>query len=216
MKAAIFDFDGTLVDSMQFWRFLGKYYLESRGITADEESIRAAEENSFLYAAEFYKKKYAFEEPAEKIVEEIKNCLREGYKTFSLKPGAAFFLEFLKNHGVKMCIATGTNKGMAEETAERLGIRKYFEFIISCDEVGVWKSSPLVFEKALERLGEGRENTVVFEDSVGAIRTATGAGFKTVGIADEYSFPYADEIKKLTVLYTYDYEKDAEKIINII
>ncbi len=216
MEYAIFDFDGTLVDSMQFWRFLGRYYLEDRGIEADEESIRVAEENGFSYTAEFYKNKYGFPETTDEIAEGIKKCLRAGYKSFSLKPGVMFFLKLLKERGVKMCIATGTNKSMAEETAKRLGIRDYFEFIISCDEVGAWKNNPLVFEKALERLGGNKENTLVFEDSPEAVRTATGAGFKTVGIADEFSFSNAGEIKRLAAFYTYDYEKDADKIINLI
>lgn len=83
----------------------------------------------------------------------------------------------------------------------RLGIRDYFEFVLTCTELGSGKDEPAIFEEALRRLGTAKDETVVFEDAVHAIRTAKKAGFRVVALYDDSAAEDAEEIKEIADRY---------------
>jgi beta-phosphoglucomutase-like phosphatase (HAD superfamily) len=80
------------------------------------------------------------------------------------------------------------------------GLGKYFSKVISCNDVGKGKEHPDVFIAAHEYLGTPKDSTWVFEDSVAAIETAVSAGYKTVGIYDQYNFGL-DRIPSIATVY---------------
>jgi HAD superfamily hydrolase (TIGR01509 family) len=83
-----------------------------------------------------------------------------------------------------MCIATATDKHLAEFALKRLGLEKYFEFVITSAEVGCSREKPDIFIKAAERLGMEAGDCIVFEDAPHAIKSAKHGGFYTVGVYD--------------------------------
>ena len=83
-----------------------------------------------------------------------------------------------------MCVATCTAERLARACLDRLGLGKYLQFVLSCEEVGYSKERPDVFLEAVRRMGGTVEESVIFEDSLPSVQTAKAAGFSVVGIFD--------------------------------
>lgn len=202
-KFAIFDMDGTLVDSMGFWNRLGDEFLASRGFPPLPPEIQ--EQSSALTmegSARLFIRTYRLPETPEQISEEINGLMEEHYRTnVPLKPGAAALLERMSAAGVRMCVASSTAPALLEICLRRLGIRDYFEFLLSCEEVGAGKNKPDVYLEAARRLGGSPENTVVFEDILVAAQTAKQAGFPLCVIYDANSDAEQEQLKSLADRY---------------
>ncbi len=189
IKGAIFDLDGTLVDSLGFWKDIwahfGKKYLGREHYEGEPELTRRLRTTTVSQCAAILHEACGFGESAEAFERELTDCFAELYRTKAkLKPGAREFLETLAKRSVKMCVASASNRTLVDISIERCGIRNYFKEIISCDAVGKGKDHPDVFFAARECLGTPLEETWVFEDSALALETAQKAGFPTVGIFD--------------------------------
>ena len=173
LKGAIFDFDGTLVDSMFIWDTIGEDYLRSLGKEPNEDLRTVFMPLTLEEAAEYYREHYDVTLSVKEIVGGVNAMVEEIYRTrVTLKHGVADYLRWLKENGTPMCIATVTDRYLVEETLERLGILHYFSEIFTCAEVGYGKDKPIIYRKALEHLGTPKEETFVFEDSLFALKTA--------------------------------------------
>ena len=111
-----------------------------------------------------------------------------------------------------MCVATVTDRYLVEETLERLGVLHYFSEIFTCAEVGFGKDKPIIYRKALEHLGTKKDETIVFEDALFALRTAKADGFYTVGVYDRHE-KRQDELKSLADYYILDFADPVLKTI---
>lgn len=213
LKGAIFDFDGTLVDSMFIWDTIGEDYLRSLGKEPHEDLKETFLTLTLEEAAEYYRTHYGVTLFVKEIVDGV-NAMVEGiYKTrVTLKHGVAEYLRLLKENGARMCIATVTDRYLVEETLERLGILQYFSEIFTCAEVGYGKDKPIIYRKALEHLGTTKNETYVFEDSLFALKTAWADEFSTVGVYDRYEDKQED-IMTLADYYISDYKDPILKTI---
>lgn len=202
-KFAIFDMDGTLVDSMGFWNQLADEFLARRGFPPlppelQEESIALTMEGT----ANLFIRAYGLPETPEQICAEVNGLMEEHYRTdVPLKPGAAALLERMKAAGFQMCIASSTAPALLDICLRRLGVRDYFEFLLSCEEVGEGKNRPTVYLEAARRLGGTPENTVIFEDILVAAQTAKKAGFSLGVIYDVNSDAEQPQLKALADCY---------------
>lgn len=208
MTGAIFDLDGTLLDSMHIWSEIGLKFLKNEGVTpppgASEEFVKL----SLVQAAEFYIKNYAPEKTVLDIVKSINALVEDFYfNEVLLKTGVREFLEFLKKRNVKMCVATATDKYMVEKALERNGIRDYFSEIFTCTNVGAGKDTPVIYDKALEHLGTEKDTTFIFEDALYAIETANEADYKIVGIKDVSEPADPEKVKELCTIYINEYQE---------
>ena len=121
------------------------------------------------------------------LVDGVNKMVAEIYRTkVTLKNGVREFLEVLKSKGVKMCVATVTDRPIVEDVLVRLGIRDFFDEILTCAEVGYNKETPHIYRAALEVLGMSKEETVVFEDALHALMTAKNDGFKVAAVYDKH------------------------------
>ena len=187
IKGAIFDFDGTLVDSMFIWDSFGEDYLRSLGKEPRECLAETFKTFTLEQSAAYYKEHYSVTLSIQEIVDGINETIAEIYKTkVTLKNGVKDFLESLRLNGVKMCIATVTDKPIVEEVLERLGIRAYFGKIFTCTEVGHNKETPHIYREALAYLGTRKDETVVLEDALHALMTAKNDGFSVAAVYDTY------------------------------
>ena len=84
-----------------------------------------------------------------------------------------------------MCVASATAEHLMESCLTRLGVRQYFEFLLSCETVGAGKRSPLVYQESARRLGTVPGEIAVYEDALYAVQTAKAAGFHVVGVYDD-------------------------------
>ncbi len=184
MKCAIFDMDGTLVDSMWIWDHAASNFLKARGITPPEDVDSTFKTFTIQGACHYLKANFGVEGSDEEIVRAINQMASDGYDLVEAKPGVAAFLADLEERGIPMAVASSTDKGLIEKTLTRLGLRPFFSHIVSSSDVGVGKSSPKVFDEALFRLGGKKEDCIVFEDSLFAMTTAKKAGYTVAAVKD--------------------------------
>ena len=211
-KFAIFDMDGTLVDSMGFWQKLGREYLVSKGVTGDmEEVLDRMKPMTMLESGALFIEAFDLPGTPESVAAEISGVMAEHYRTdVPMKEGVREFLEELKRSGVRMCIASATAEELMEICLRRLGLRDYFEFLLSCETIGKGKTQPDIYLAAMEKLGATVENVKIYEDAKYAVRTAKKAGFHVVGVYDRNSAPYWDEVRKDAVEVILDWRKGVE------
>ena len=213
IKGAIFDLDGTLLDSMFIWDTIGEDYLRSLGKEPHEDLRQTFMSFTLEEAAEYYREHYGVTLSVKEIVDGVNTMVEDIYRTkVTLKSGVADYLAYLKENKVKMCVATVTDRYLVEETLERLGIRHFFSEIFTCGEVGFGKDKPVIYQKALELLATKKEETYVFEDLPFALKTAKEDGFKTIGVYDRHEAAQT-ELKELADYYVLDFNDPVLKII---
>ena len=207
LKGAIFDFDGTLFDSMFIWNTAGETYLRSIGIEPREDLRKVLKTMSLLQSATYIREKYAVELTLEEIMNGINRTVEDFYfHTVQPKEGVATFLEQMKKQGVKICIATATDRYQVEAALKRCCMEHFFSEIFTCTDVGHGKDEPFIFRKAMDYLGSTRENTVVFEDAYHAAKTAKADGFVTVAVYDSHE----EKQKELQALSDFYFENYTE------
>lgn len=187
IRGAIFDLDGTLLDSMPVWDTLASDYLRSLGTSPKPGLDEAVSRMSVEQAAEYIRGEYGLAETPEEIVRGVNGMLGDFYRqTAPLKPGVPGFLERLREGGAKMCVATATDRSLVEAALLRTGVREYFSEIFTCAGVGHGKDEPDIFRAALAHLGTPKSATVVFEDALHAVATAKRDGFVVAAVYDSH------------------------------
>ena len=204
IRGAIFDVDGTLLDSMFIWDTIGETYLRSIGYQPKENLNETFKNMSLHQAACYYQTEYGVTLSIDQIMDGV-NAMLERYYRFEvpLKPGVAELLERLRQDGVKLCIATATDRHLVEAGLDRCGVLSCFGEIFTCNEVGHGKDEPDIFEAALRSLGTRREETLVFDDALYAVRTAKEAGFPVAAVYDSHERSQA-EVRARSDLYLED------------
>ncbi len=186
IEGAIFDLDGTLIDSMHIWDDIDERYLVSKGKKPGKDIKDKLKTMSLMQAAEFFRENFNITDLPEKIIEDITGMVAQFYKSeVRTKPGAYEFLQLLSSKGVRMCIATATDIRLAVAALRRNNIEHFFEKIFTCGEVGCGKDFPEIYNRALEFLGTDINKTLVFEDAAHAAQTAHCAGFKVCAVFDK-------------------------------
>ena len=205
IKGAIFDLDGTLLDSMTIWDTIGEDYLRSLGIEPRENLLETFKTFTLEESAEYYRTHYGVTLSVEEIVNGVNLMIEDFYRnTVLLKEGVADFLAKLSNDGVKMCIATVTDKYLVEAALTRLNVRQYFGEIFTTAEVGCGKNDPKIYRTALAYLGTEKQGTLVFEDVLHALMTAKNDGFPVAAVYDEHE-KNQEELKELADIYIEDF-----------
>ena len=206
IKCAIFDFDGTLFDSMFIWESVGEIYLRSLGKepkSSLREDVRAL---SLYQSACYFRKKYDLPLSEEQIMSGINKTIEHFYINEVMpKPYVTEFLDEMKQKGIPMCIATASDRYQIEAALSRCGMSHYFEAIFTCSEVGYGKDEPVIFRKAMEHFNSDRSSSIIFEDALHAIKTAKNDGFTVVSVFDNRE-KRQDEVRAISDCYIRDFE----------
>lgn len=206
IRGAVFDVDGTLLDSMPVWRDAGARYLKSLGITPEPGLGETLFPMSFEEGAAYLKRQYCLEQAALEIQAGISNIIGGFYRDeAALKPGVVAFLERLRQKGVPMVLATTGDPLLIQAALERQGVAEYFSRTFTCAELDTSKQKPDIYFAAADFLGCRPEETAVFEDVLHAVRTAAAAGFLVAAVEDAESAADRAEIRSRAHWYMKDF-----------
>ena len=185
MKAAVFDMDGTLLDSMPMWEHAGDMYLRSKGIEPACDMWKDTKSLSMEETARYFISRYRVDGTPESVMQEINAMIQHAYvHDLLLKPGAAEFLAFLAHKNIPLILATATDRECIEPCFRRLGILDSFSTVLTCTELGAGKDTPDIYFEAARCAGTDIQHTVVFEDASYAGRTAQRADFPVCAVYD--------------------------------
>lgn len=196
MKAIAFDFDGTLIDSMGMWRNLGRNFVESKGKEYTDAIHDQITTMSLNQSSAFFKRELELEETPEEIFNEMGAILLDGYgKTLPLKEGALEAIEKARRLG-PVILATATNEELLMPALHRFKLDRAFDFIQTCDGVGIEKSDITYYHTLAKRLGVAPNEIILVDDAHYALAAAKEAGLYVVAVKDTYNLPYRDAIVK--------------------
>ncbi len=207
ITGAIFDFDGTVFDSMHIWKGVKFQFFDRIGLVLNEEQREEFKKLFLLDAIELAKTRFDLKMTDKELFDEFFTLIKEKYLADTKpKNDIIEFLEKLKAKGVKMGIATATGEPALIAVLEKFNMLHYFEEIYSTYTVGASKTEPKVYDVVLNELGTEKQTTWIFEDALYAAKTAKKAGYNVVGIYDK-SEPEQEELKKLVDIYIHNYSE---------
>ena len=194
MKAIAFDFDGTLIDSMGMWRRLGRDFVESKGKEYTDAIHDKVTTMSLNQSSVFFKKELELPESVDEIFNEMGDILKNGYShTLPLKEGAMDLVKRAYKRA-PLVLATATNEEFLGPALERFGLNPYFQFIQTCNGVGIEKSDARFYDILAKKLGEKPEDILFFDDAHYAVVAAKAYGLYTIGVKADSNAPYWDDI----------------------
>lgn len=194
IKGAIFDLDGTLVDSMGVWHRIDDEFLGRRGFPADESYKQAVKTMKYETAAHYTIERYGLSETPEEVMAEWDSMALHEYRyNIKCKPGAAEFLNELKKRGIKIALATVSHRALLEAVLKGNHIFELFDVLTDVSQVSRGKEEPDLYWFAAKQMELEPEECIVFEDVLLGIDSAKRGGFYTCGVKDHSS--YAEELE---------------------
>lgn len=207
IKGAIFDFDGTLFDSMPLWKGLKFEFFNNKGLTLTDEDKEIFSGLFLNKALPLAKERFELQESIDELLLQFWDLLKSKYLTSALpKNNIIPFLESLNSKGVKMGIATATGEYALIPLLKKFDMLKYFDAIYSTYTIGAPKSEPKIFDVVSQKLGTTKNTTWVFEDALYAAKTAKENGYNVVGIFDPSELKI-NELKQTVDIYIHDYNE---------
>ena len=208
IEAVIFDLDGTLVDSMGLWDDIDVAFLKKHNhqVPDDLEEIIAG--MSFTEVAIYFKKRFDISTPAEEIKKEWVEMARYKYiHEAMLKPGARKLLEYLKDHNIKLGIASSNSRELVDDVLKARDIGGFFDEVHTSCEVASGKPSPDIYLLTAKHLAVSPSKCLVFEDIPMGITAGKDAGMKTCAVADEFSAHQEMQKRELADYYIDSFEQ---------
>ena len=205
IKAVIFDFDGTLADSMWMWPSIDEDYLKKFGIECPETLHTELEGKSPIECAKYFQEKFNINESEEAMMDAWNDMAAYNYehKVF-LKPGIESFLKKLKENGIKIGIGSSNFKELVVSALKNNGVLEYIDSIHVSSEVAAGKPAPDIYKLTAEDLGVKPRECLVFEDIVQGLLAGKRAGMKTVAVFDECSSEKQELNKEMCDYYIFD------------
>ena len=205
-KAAIFDLDGTLIDSMGVWEKIDVDFLTKRGLPVPESYMREVFSKSFPEAAAYTIALFGLKESAEEVIADWNRMAIDEYsRRIRLKPHAREYLLFLKGRGVRLGTATALPRALYEPVLKNNGVYDWFDAFASVGEVARGKESPELYLLAAKRLGVAPGDCAAFEDVLRGIRGIKAAGMRAYGVYDRCSEHEEAQIRELCERYVTDF-----------
>ena len=208
IKAYLFDFDGTLVDSMPAYISVMTGVLDDFGIEYGDDLIKTITPLGTAGTIKYYIEELGVKCTPEELCERFgKDMYSEYANNIPAKNNVISVLEGLKKRGVSLNVLTASPHLTLDVCLKRLGIFDLFDNVWSCDDFNTSKADPEIYRMCAEKIGKKVEDIMFLDDNFNADKTAKSAGMIVCGVYDESSKEYVDEIKSITDFYIYDFKE---------
>lgn len=208
IEAVVFDLDGSLVDSMWMWKEIDREFLSRFDLALPEDLQQLIAGMSFSETAAYFKERFMLPISVCEIKSEWNRMALDKYTNeVPLKKGIPAFLEYCKNAGILLGIATSNSRELVEAIADVYHLRNYFSCILTSCDVGKGKPAPDIYLKAAEILKVDPARCLVFEDIIAGIQSGIAAGMKVCAVQDDFSSSQENEKKSLADYYIVDYDE---------
>lgn len=188
MKGAIFDLDGTLIDSTGVWKQIDIDFLGARGFDVPDDYAAYIAPLGVEETAGYTKKRFGLADTVDDIIKEWYDMALDAYSyKIRLKSGVEKYLAKLKNKGIKLSIATASDLRLVVPVLKNNKILDLFENITTIKEVKRGKGFPDIYIKSADKMNLKPEECAVFEDIIQGVKGAKSGGFYTIGVHDEGS-----------------------------
>ena len=205
MKTYLFDFDGTLVDSMPTFVSTMLRILDENGISYGDDIVKIITPLGLNGTAEYFVS-LGIDKPKEAIMETMKEYMLENYfYHIPAKANVISTLQELKNRGASLNVLTASPHITLDACLKRLEMFDLFDNVWSCDDFNTTKADPNIYRMAAKRLGKPVEEVLFLDDNYNADKTAKEAGMQVCGVFDPSSEDYVEEIKSVSDYYIFDF-----------
>lgn len=201
-KAYIFDFDGTLADSMPSWAGKVLQVLKDTNTPYPPDLLKRVVTLGDQGAARYLREELGVRLSLEEIFRRMDDYALPRYRDqVQLKEGVYEYLKLLRSRGCTVHVLTASPHKMVDPCLKRVGIYDWFGHVWSCDDLGLTKSQPEIYHKAIAAIGLTVADGVFFDDSLLAVQTAVRAGLFTVGVFDPLAAEYTRQIRETADVY---------------
>lgn len=184
--ASIFDFDGTLLDSLDVWDKIDEESFAKRGIKVPADFADSTATMTPRQVADYVIKRFGFTDSPEDLMKEWQDMAFDAYaKHLPLRKGAKNYVDYLHKTGAKTVLITTLSKSLCVAALKRTDLYDYFDLMIFGEDLqSNAKNSYKTYVDLAKRIGVKPSNCTVFEDSDAALKSARLAGMKTCGVVD--------------------------------
>ena len=207
MQSYLFDFDGTLVDSMPVYAGMMLGILREYGVPHDESVIKTITPLGYVGAARHFIS-LGLPESEEALVALMHRRAIHAYSTqVEAKAHVISALQALRARGDSLNVLTASPHAMLDPCLNRLGIFDLFDHVWSCEDFHTTKSDPAIYAMAAAKIGKPVGDIWFLDDNPGADRTAKAAGMRVCGVYDASSAEYTQEMQRICDAYIEDFSQ---------
>lgn len=204
-KTYLFDFDGTLVDSMPAFVSVMLRILDENNVKYEDDIVKIITPLGYAGTAEYFIK-MGIQMSKEELIKTMNEYIRNEYEhNIQAKPNVVSTLRQLKKQGADLNVLTASPHSVLDICLKRVGIYDLFSNVWSCDDFSTTKADPSIYVMAAGKIGVPVESVLFLDDNYNADKTAKSANMKVCGVYDDSSAEYIDEMKRVADYYIYDF-----------
>ena len=207
MKTYLFDFDGTLVDSMPTFVSAMLRILDETGTPYEEDIIKIITPLGLSGTADYFVK-LGVPLSKEQLMRRMGEYMLHAYRyEIPAKPHVIEVLHQLKARDDDLNVLTASPHLTLDACLHRLGIFDLFTNVWSCDDFATTKADPEIYKAAARKMNRRVEDVLFLDDNLDADRTAKEAGMQVCGVYDDSSRDYVEQMRKQNDYYIFDFSE---------
>ena len=204
----LFDFDGTLVDSMPLFSTVMLRILDENNVKYESDIIKVITPLGYGGTAKYFVEHFKLQQTVDELLATMNKYAYDGYAhTVQAKKNVIETLRELKRRRSELYVLTASPHSVLDVCLKRIGLFELFTDVWSCDDFGTTKANPEIYKTVAERVGKPIDKILFLDDNFNADKTAAMAGMKVCGVYDESSEIYTEDIKRISDHYIYDFSE---------
>ena len=207
-KYYLFDFDGTLVDSMPTFCSSMLRILDENHISYGSDITKIVTPLGLNGTADYFIHTLGLDMAKEQLILLMKDYMLDAYlHTIPAKANVAAVLAELKKQGASLNILTASPHITLDACLKRIGLWELFDNIWSCDDFHTTKADPQIYVQAAQKMHTSVENVLFLDDNLNADATAKSAGMLVCGVYDDSSKDCVEQMIAANDYYIYDFKE---------